>query len=84
MFIDGVLSVSLWTSVQIGNAHPHYVLLDKEGIVSAIGADRTACMVNFNVGKLHKLLIGRGGSFQLAVLTKGHLCELWCRCLWSS
>ena len=53
-------------TAQAGAAHPQRVLLDQEGIVTAIGADRSACMVQFG-DKVHKLLTGRGGVFQLAV-----------------
>ena len=57
-------------TAQAGAAHPQRVLLDQEGIVTAIGADRSACMVQFG-DKVHKLLTGRGGAFQLAVATRG-------------
>ena len=68
-------------STQAGAAHSQHMLLDQEGIVTAIGADRSACMVKFG-DKVHKLLIGRGGAFQLAVSTHGvfHASASW-RCL---
>jgi hypothetical protein len=53
-------------TAQAGAAHPQRVLLGQEGIVTAIGADRSACMVKFG-DKVLKLLTGRGGAFQLAV-----------------
>ena len=50
---------------ELGGAHPQHRLLEQaEGTVTAIGADRTACMVLFGQ-HTHKLLIGRGGAFQL-------------------
>lgn len=51
---------------QIGDSHPQYSLLAQGGTVTAVGLDRTACMVTFGE-TVHKLLIGRGGAFQLAV-----------------
>ena len=47
--------------------HPqHHLLEHDEGTVIAIGVDRTACMAQFG-DKTYKLLIGRGGAFQLKI-----------------
>lgn len=53
--------------MQLGGAHPqHHLLEHAEGTIIAIGVDRTACMAQFG-RKTYKLLIGRGGAFQLKI-----------------
>ena len=57
---------------ELGKAHPQHQLLEQEeGTVTAIGVDRSACMVLFGQ-HTYKLLIGRGGAFHLKLSDMGN------------
>ena len=55
-----------------GSPHVHAVLLGAQGVVTAVGADNEACMVDFGRLGVHKMLVGR------SVRSCPYLCGVMC------
>jgi len=55
-----------------GSPHAHVVLLGAQGVVTAVGADNEACMVDFGRLGVHKMLVGR------SVRSCPYLCGVMC------